>query len=74
MFINNLCFHVLEEILHSNVAHWLSADSRFVAYIQFNDTNVPMQWFPVYGDASNIYGGMSEVSYPKVSCTVVDYI
>ena len=57
---------VSEEILRSNVAHWLSADSRYVAYIQFNDTSVPLQTYPVFGDPTNIYGGMQAISYPKV--------
>jgi dipeptidyl-peptidase-4 len=54
-----------EEILHSSQAHWLSADGRFVAYMQFNDTGVPLETFPVYNDLTDIYGTVAEVSYPK---------
>lgn len=55
-----------EEILHDSRAHWLSDDNRYVAYMQFNDTNVPLELFPVYNDPTDVYGAISEVSYPKV--------
>ena len=55
-----------EEILHTSKAHWLSDDSKLLAYLQFNDTNVPLEKFPLYRDASNMYTSFMQVPYPKV--------
>lgn len=55
-----------EGILHSGVAHWLSSDERYMAYVCFNVTDVPVYRFPVYGSASSLYSTVSEVRYPKV--------
>jgi len=65
VFILRLC--VSEEILHTSKAHWLSEDSKLLAYIQFNDTSVPLEKFPFYSDASNMYTSFMQVPYPKVA-------
>lgn len=57
---------IVEEILRSNVAHWLSPNGRLLAYIQFNDTHVPRQAFHVFGDSSDLYDRITEIPYPKV--------
>jgi len=64
---------ILEEILHTSKAHWLSEDNKLLAYIQFNDTNVPLEKFPIYGDASNMYTTFMHVPYPKVSLLAADH-
>ncbi|XP_033113542.1 prolyl endopeptidase FAP-like isoform X2 [Anneissia japonica] len=51
-----------EEILHGNSAIYWSTRNRF-AYIQFNDTNVLLGWWPVY--ENNIYPKQRNVTYPK---------
>lgn len=71
--LSQLLSIVSEEILRTNVAHWLSPDNRFVAYVQFNDTGVPLHRFPVYGDANDVYGSIREVSYPKVAMTIFGF-
>ncbi len=55
-----------EEILHSNVAHWWSPDSRHVVYATFDDSQVPTYKFPTYGPGEAIYGYIDEIAYPKV--------
>jgi len=55
-----------EEILHTSKAHWLSDDNRFLAYIQFDDRHVPLEKFPLYNDAANMYSSFMQVPYPKV--------
>ena len=38
----------------------------FILYAQFDDTHVHKYKFPYYGDGSDIYGSIHEISYPKV--------
>jgi hypothetical protein len=71
MYFCHFIVKLAEEILHDSRAHWLSDDNRYIAYLQFNDTNVPLELFPVYNDPTDVYGGISEVSYPKVWTTVL---
>lgn len=58
-----------EEILHTNVAHWFSADGKYISYAQFNDSLVPVFKFSIYGEANNLYGSISELAYPKAGDT-----
>lgn len=54
-----------EEVLNSNHALWFSPDSRFLAYIQFNDSSVTWYQFPWYGDRKNAYTSIRKIAYPK---------
>ena len=62
--------YVVEEILHTSKAHWLSDDSKLLAYVQFNDSSVPLEKFPIYSQASNMYTTFMQVPYPKVGASV----
>jgi len=61
-----MLFICTDEILHSNKANWLSDDGRYVAYLQFNDSNVPLATVTLFGDASDTYSHTIGVLYPKV--------
>uniref|UniRef100_A0A1B6DL67 Venom dipeptidyl peptidase 4 n=1 Tax=Clastoptera arizonana TaxID=38151 RepID=A0A1B6DL67_9HEMI len=58
-----------EEILVSNEAMWFSNDGKKLAFITFNDTNVPVFTIPYYGQPGDIryqYALQFSVHYPKV--------
>jgi len=61
------CIRV-DEILHTNVAHWISPNDLRIAYMSFNDSHVPLYKFQVHGPPSNLYSNTNEVPYPKVNC------
>lgn len=48
-----------EEVFSSNSATWFSKDGKKIAFIQFDDTNVPTITMPIYGLPQ-------EYNYPKV--------
>jgi len=59
--------------MHSRVAHWTSPNERRIAYINFNDTLVPLYKFQVHGPPQNLYTSIHQVPYPKVhllSCRI----
>ncbi len=64
--LRKFIYSISEEILHSNVAHWWSPDSRHVVYATFDDSQVPRFKFPKYGPGEAIYGYIEEIAYPKV--------
>ena len=51
---------------------WWSADSTHLAYLEINDTGVPVYHYPDYGAQDNIYGDIEEIPYPKVSGSSLD--
>ncbi|KAJ7354852.1 hypothetical protein OS493_029858 [Desmophyllum pertusum] len=54
-----------QEVLNSDHALWFSPEGRYLAYIQFNDTEVNWYKFPWYGDRKNSYTTIREIAYPK---------
>lgn len=54
-----------EEVLNSDHALWFSPDSRYLAYIQFNDTPVTWYQFPWYGSSKDSYTTIRKIAYPK---------
>lgn len=54
-----------EDVLGTRVTHYSSADAKFVCYAVLNDTEVPLQAWPVYGDANDVFGKTIEIPYPK---------
>ena len=52
-----------EEILYQPLAMYWSPNSRYLAYIKFNDTDVEYYTFPIY-DGSK-YNSISSIRYPK---------
>jgi len=48
------------------MTHYWSQDSRYICYAELNDTGVPLQVWPWYGDRSDVYVQTIEVAYPKV--------
>ncbi|XP_078344654.1 dipeptidyl peptidase 4-like isoform X2 [Oculina patagonica] len=54
-----------EEVLNSDHALWFSPEGRYLAYVQFNDTQVNWYQFPWYGDRSNAYTSIQKIAYPK---------
>jgi len=66
--------------LHTRSAHWISPNELRIAYIRFNDSNVPLYKFQVHGPPSNLYSSVHELPYPKVDFATdwfsqrVDYV
>ncbi|XP_036900478.1 dipeptidyl peptidase 4 [Sturnira hondurensis] len=54
-----------EEIFSTHSALWWSPNSTFLAYAQFNDTEVPRIEFSVYFDESLKYPKTMHIPYPK---------
>lgn len=54
-----------EEVLNSDHALWFSPKGKYLAYIQFNDTQVNWYQFPWYGPSSNAYTSIRKIAYPK---------
>ncbi|KAM8791981.1 dipeptidyl peptidase 4 [Rhynchonycteris naso] len=54
-----------EEIFNTHSALWWSPNGTFLAYAQFNDTNVPHIEFSVYSDESLQYPKTMKIPYPK---------
>lgn len=58
-----------EEVFASNSATWFSPDGKKIAFVQFNDTTVPVMTLPVYGEVGEPafqYPNTLGVNYPKV--------
>jgi len=53
--------------MHTRVAHWTSPNGLRIAYINFNDTHVPLYKFQVHGPPHQLYSNMHQVPYPKVN-------
>ncbi|OQV12471.1 Dipeptidyl peptidase 4 [Hypsibius exemplaris] len=60
-----------EEILSSDHAVWWSPDSRYLAYLEFNDTKVETFSFETYGGDSltQQYVNNTKIRYPKAGTT-----
>lgn len=56
---------VLEEILHSHIAHWWSPDGERLAFLMINDSLVPNMVIPRFTGA--LYPKGKQYPYPKVS-------
>ena len=54
-----------EEVLNSDHALWFSPEGKYLAYVQFNDTQVNWYQFPWYGPSSNEYTSIQKIAYPK---------
>lgn len=66
------CFHSLalpEEILHTHVAHWWSADGFRLAYLTINDSLVPNMLLPRF--TGTLYPRGKEYPYPKVKFKIL---
>jgi dipeptidyl-peptidase-4 len=69
--INGAPDWVYEEEFGFNKAFWWSPDSKFVAFIRFDETKVPEFTMPIYGgetpsfDANKLYPGEETFKYPK---------
>ncbi|ELK04647.1 Dipeptidyl peptidase 4 [Pteropus alecto] len=58
-------FVLIEEVFSAYSALWWSPNGTFLAYAQFNDTEVPLIEFSVYFDESRQYPKTVYVPYPK---------
>lgn len=59
-----------EEVLSSNSATWFSPDGKKIAYMRFDDIDVPLMSLPIYGRAGDPdfqYPQTLPVNYPKVA-------
>ncbi|XP_071977984.1 dipeptidyl peptidase 4 [Engystomops pustulosus] len=54
-----------EEMFSTNNAIWWSPNSQFLAYAQFNETDVPIIEYTFYGDESELYPQTIHIPYPK---------
>ncbi|XP_063789703.1 prolyl endopeptidase FAP-like isoform X2 [Pseudophryne corroboree] len=52
-----------EEMLGTKYATWWSPSGKFIAYVQFNDTDVPAIEYPFYGEDQ--YPQTIKIPYPK---------
>ncbi|XP_036109464.1 dipeptidyl peptidase 4 isoform X1 [Molossus molossus] len=58
-----------EEIFSTYSALWWSPNGTFLAYAQFNDTEVPHIEFSMYLDESQQYPKTMQIPYPKAGAT-----
>lgn len=68
-FLHSLA--VPEEILHTHVAHWWSADGSRLAYLTINDSLVPNMLLPRF--TGMLYPRGKEYPYPKVKSKIQNY-
>ncbi|XP_053554343.1 dipeptidyl peptidase 4-like isoform X2 [Bombina bombina] len=54
-----------EEMFSTNYALWWSPTAKFLAYVEFNDTEVPVMEYTFYGDEDNKYPHTIHIPYPK---------
>ncbi|XP_029461465.1 dipeptidyl peptidase 4 isoform X3 [Rhinatrema bivittatum] len=54
-----------EEMFSTNYALWWSPNGKFLAYAEFNDTQVPIMEYSFYGEESNQYPKTIKLPYPK---------
>ncbi|KAM4697399.1 dipeptidyl peptidase 4 [Rhinophrynus dorsalis] len=54
-----------EEMFSSNYALWWSPDAKMLAYVEFNDTEVPVIEYSFFGDESEQYPRTIHIPYPK---------
>lgn len=60
---------LLEEVLASNKAFWVSSDGNKLAFAKFNDRNVQTIKLPIYGEPGQLvsqYTRILDLRYPKV--------
>ena len=58
-----------EEVFSSNSATWFSNDGNMIAFVKFDDHNVPVMSLPIYGPPASLdfqYPKNLHVNYPKV--------
>nr|XP_033801091.1 dipeptidyl peptidase 4-like [Geotrypetes seraphini] len=58
-----------EEMFGTNYALWWSPNGTFLAYIEFNDTQVPIMEYSFYGEDTNQYPKTIQIPYPKAGAT-----
>nr|XP_058945915.1 dipeptidyl peptidase 4-like [Pocillopora verrucosa] len=54
-----------EEVLNSDHALYFSPEATYIAFIQFDDTQVILYQFPWYGDKKDSYTSIRKIAYPK---------
>ncbi|XP_018412198.1 PREDICTED: dipeptidyl peptidase 4-like [Nanorana parkeri] len=54
-----------EEMFSTNYALWWSPNAKFLTYVEFNDTEVPIIEYSFYGDDSEQYPQTIHIPYPK---------
>ncbi|XP_053327006.1 dipeptidyl peptidase 4-like [Spea bombifrons] len=54
-----------EEMFSSNYALWWSPNAKYLSYVQFNDTEVPIIEYTFYGEESEQYPQTIHIPYPK---------
>lgn len=59
-----LIWFLLEEMLGTKYALWWSPNGKNIAYIEFNDTEIPVIEYSYYGE--NQYPRKITLPYPKV--------
>ncbi|XP_078537783.1 dipeptidyl peptidase 4-like isoform X2 [Lissotriton helveticus] len=58
-----------EEMFSTNYALWWSPNASFIAYVQFNDTEVPLIEYSMYGNEKQQYPETISIPYPKAGAT-----
>jgi dipeptidyl aminopeptidase len=62
-----------EEVFGNNFATWWSPDATHVAYLRFNETEVPEYRLPLFAKSNESYPQEIAIKYPKVSSVVTMY-
>uniref|UniRef100_A0A8C5R4N0 Dipeptidyl peptidase 4 n=1 Tax=Leptobrachium leishanense TaxID=445787 RepID=A0A8C5R4N0_9ANUR len=58
-----------EEMFSTSYALWWSPSAKYLSYVQFNDTNVPVIEYTYYGPESDQYPHTVHIPYPKAGTT-----
>ena len=61
--------YIAEDVVGSAAGHFFSDDDQYFVYVKYNDTQVPLQSWPFYGDKADVYGQTMRIAYPKVPVT-----
>lgn len=54
-----------EDVISDRISHYWSPDDSYVVYARIDDTEVPLQSWPVYGPKTDVYGKIRQITYPK---------
>ena len=61
-----MCFCITEDVLFYSGTNYLSPDNQHLIYAEIDDTEVPLMYWPMYGEKDDVYGEPVMVAYPKV--------
>ena len=60
-------------MLGSREALYWSDDGRYLVYGSFDDRDVPLVQYTLYGSSRDAYGTLYQAAYPKVNYCATDH-